>query len=188
MPRLIDPYTRTDQVTAAINRLIVERGVEGLTMRGIGAAARISPSSLSGHYGSREHMLRVAAHVTGEARLRQIRWRLRVRGEGVSAWLPSDDDDVHTERAWLGWCELWRTHDWIAPTVAEIRQSELADLAQHYEYRLARDDLDAVVALLDGLRVAICRPERPQSRADAHRVLARWTAHLAPDGDEENAA
>ncbi len=186
MPRLIDPYTRTDQVTAAINHVIVERGVEGLTMRGIGSVARISPSSLSAHYGSREHMLRVAASVTGEARLKQMRWRRPM--EGVGAWLPSDDEDVLTERAWLGWCELWRSHDWIAHVVGQTRQEELADLAQHYEYRLSREELDGVVALLDGLRLAICAPERPLSRAEAHRVLARWTAHLTPDDDEENAA
>lgn len=61
MPRLVNDFTRTDHVTAAINHVIVERGVEGLTMRGIGAVARLSPSTLSAHYGSREHMLRVAA-------------------------------------------------------------------------------------------------------------------------------
>ena len=103
-------------------------------------------------------------------------------------WLPGDDEDVLTERAWLGWCELWRTHDWIGPTVDAIRLAELDDLARLYDHRLLREDLDGIVALVDGLRAAICRPQRPLSRAAAHRVLTRWTAHLAPDGDEENAA
>ncbi len=124
MPRLINPFARTDHVTAAINHVIVERGLEGLTMRGIGAVARLSPSTLSAHYGSREHMLRVAAHVTGTARLEHRRWRIRVGEEGVTAWLPGDDEDVLTERAWLGWRELWRTHEWIRYTVDEFaRQS-----------------------------------------------------------------
>ena len=186
MPRLFDPIARSQQVAAAVNHIITARGIPGLTMRGIGEVARISPSSLLGHYRSRWYMLKIAAHVTGSARLEQIRWRI-AQGHGLGAWLPDDDEDVLTARAWLGWCELWRTHEWITYTVGEIRAHEVDEIARLYDHRLTREELDLVVAMIDGLLVAICRPERPMSRPAAQRVLARATAHLTPDGDEADA-
>jgi AcrR family transcriptional regulator len=185
VPRLLDPDLRTHQVVAAINHLIVDRGVDALSMREIGRVARLSPSSLFHHYGSREHLLRVAADQTGRARLVLMRTRLSV--EGARAMLPADDEDVLTARAWLGWCELWRSHHWMAAMVERVREEELGLLAQHYDYRLSRDDLDLLTALIDGLLVAICRPERPMPRAAAHRILGREMVRLAHGHTDDSA-
>ena len=176
MPHLVDAISRTDDVTVAINHLIVERGVAGLSMRAIAGELRLGASTLYAHYGSREHMLRVAAHVTGKARLEFIRDRMH--RDGARALLPEDDEDVLTARAWLGWCELGRTHDWLAPTVEEIRAFERAELARRYDYRLARAALDTIVALVDGLLVAICRPERPMPPGAARELLDRQVAGM----------
>ena len=54
MPRLINAFTRTDDLTAAVNDVILERGVDGLTMRAISEGALFSTSLLYHHYGSRE--------------------------------------------------------------------------------------------------------------------------------------
>ena len=45
-------------------------------------------------------------------------------------------------------------------------------------HRLARDDLHAIIALVDGLTVAIRKPDRPLPRADARRLLDRHTRTL----------
>lgn len=186
MPRLVNSVTRTDDVTAAINDVIIEHGIEALSMRAIATRIRLSPASLHQHYGSREHMLRVAAHVTGEARLEHIRWR--IDDDGPFAWLPGDDEDVLEARAWLGWCEMWRAHDWVSQVVDEIRVHEMAELARHFDYRLVRDDLDTLFALIDGLLVAVCRPRNPLPRTQARRLMGRALRRLIPDGDAANTA
>lgn len=185
MPRLVNSLTRTDDVTAAINDVILEDGLAGLSMRAIATRALLSPASLHHHYGSREHLLRVAASVTGESRLEQIRWRLP--REGPVAWLPRNDEDVLVARAWLAWCEMWRSHDWIVHIVEKIRDQELFELSRHYEFRVTRDDLDTVFALIDGLLVAVCRPMQPLPRGEARRLLERALRRLSPVGDEANA-
>lgn len=171
MPRLLDTESRTTTVVTAINHLLARDGASGLTMRAIGELSRVSPATLSSHYGSREHMLRVAAWVTGKARLTAISDRMWQ--DGVLAFLPAAADDVVTARTWLGWCELWRSHDWLGPTVAEIRDEERALLARTLDYRLARDALTETLALIDGLQVAICTPDRPLAREAACGILAR---------------
>jgi len=90
MPRLIDTDLRT---------------AESLTMRRIGQQCGISASALLHHFGSREHMLRVAAHRTG------------------------DEESVRLTSAWLSWVELARTQSWLEPTVTDLRHRERKALA-----------------------------------------------------------
>jgi AcrR family transcriptional regulator len=97
MPRLVNADFRTHQVVDAINYLILDKGVDALSMREIGRVARLSPSTLYAHYGSRQHMLRVAADETGRGRLSLI--KMRLAAEGARALLPADDEDVLTARA-----------------------------------------------------------------------------------------
>mgnify|MGYP001472049491 CR=1 FL=1 len=131
-------------------------------------------------------MLRIVAYRTGAARLAQIRWR--IHEEGPAAWLPRDDEDLLLARAWLGWCEMWRAHDWLAHAVEEARADEMAELARHYDYRLVRDDLDTIMALIEGLLVAICHPRRPLGRDRARGLLERAIERFLADGNEANAA
>lgn len=186
MPRLLDTETRTTTVVTAINHLLARDGAGGVTMRAIGELSRVSPATLSSHYGNREHMLRVAAWVTGQARLTAIRDRMR--RDGVLAFLPADADDVVTARVWLGWCELGRSHDWLGPSIAEIRDEERALLARTVDYRLERERLTEALAVVDGLQVALCAPDRPLARETAYRILARHVERVGVVGTVAAAA
>ena len=159
-----------------VNRVLVDRGVFGLTLRAIAAESGISSGSLLHHYGSREHLLRVAAHRTGRRLVRSAEsdsiWT------GVDAFLPGDDDAVLITRAWLGWCELWRSESWLEPTVRQLRGEELVALASLHEHRLSRPDLDARAALVRELGVEP-GPELQEMHqkiltADPQLVLAPW--------------
>jgi hypothetical protein len=149
VPRLIDTRTRTGTLVDAIG-------------------------SLLHHFESRERILCVAAHQTGASLLAEIEsgqiWH------GVPAFLPGDDDTHLLTRAWLGWCELWRTESSLAEIVGEIRRQELAMLAEAHEHRLSRPDLDVLAAVLDGLRQAVCAPVRPMERLRARELLAGVSA------------
>lgn len=137
----------------------------------------MSGSSILHHFGTIEHLLRVSAHVTGKARLQRMaeRWP----DDGVAAHVPGSPDDVVDARVWLAWCELWRSHDGLELTVREARYAEWALFARQLDSRLAREELDTAVALIDGLTVATCRPVDPMPLERAAGLLRAQVALAA---------
>ncbi|MDP2775133.1 MAG: TetR family transcriptional regulator C-terminal domain-containing protein [Nocardioides sp.] len=168
MPRLLDTDSRTDTVVCAINEILARDGAAGLTMRAIGRESRISPGSLTMHYTSREHLLRVAAHRTGRARRDEIRSRCYT--ERGLAFLPRDSEEIVQARVWLSWCDQGRSAESLSETIREARAEELGLLAQVFDYHLARPELDALYALLDGLTTAVCAALDPMPLATARAI------------------
>jgi AcrR family transcriptional regulator len=174
VPRLIDSYTRTGAMVLAINHILVTQGFFGLTLRTIARESGISTGSLLHHFGHRERVLGVAAYQTGRSLLSEI--GSGVVRHGVEAFLPMDDEGVLLTRAWLSWCELWRSEDWLTETVGDLRAQERGMLAEAHDFQVVRADLDLLVALVDGLRVAVCAPVRPMPPAGARALLAAASA------------
>jgi AcrR family transcriptional regulator len=168
---LIDTLTRTGTLVAAVNHLLAEGGPRAVSLRAVARESRVGASSIIHHLGSLEHLMRVSALWTGRARRDQLEWRWRE--EGLMAHLPQTDDQVVDARVWLAWCEMWRAEPQVEPTVSEARDHERALLAGQLDYALPRDDLDGLVAMIDGLTVAVCRPVRPMSPTRARALLRR---------------
>jgi AcrR family transcriptional regulator len=176
MPRLIDTDSRTGAVVAAINHVLARDGAAALSLRSIARESGVSASSLLHHFGSREHLLRVAAARTGRARVRDIDRSSITRG--VLAFLPADPDEVVDTRAWLAWLELWRSDESLVNAVGDVRLDERALIAEVLDYRADKEDLDGLLALIDGLLTAVCAPVRPMPLTRAVGILRR---HL-PEG------
>lgn len=171
IPRLIIPESRTDTLVEAINYLLSREGSGGLSLRSIARESRVSTSSILHHFESRDHLLRVAAHRTGRARLADVQTRSAV--EGVAAFLPHDDDpeDLITARAWRAWTELGRCDAGIGRVVGEHRDREHLLLARILDVPLRAEGLASVAALVDGLLLAMCAPTSPPSPAVGRRLL-----------------
>jgi AcrR family transcriptional regulator len=170
---LIDTESRTDTLVRAINDILIELGPGGLSMKRISERSRVNKSSIYHHLDSRERLLRVAASMTGKARMAAL--RAGIEQDGVLAFLPRTDDELLDTRAWLAWLELWRCEDFLNRWVSDVRDDEKALMARVMDFGLSGAELEAAVALVDGLRVAVCAPHRPMRREDARAVLA---AHL----------
>jgi AcrR family transcriptional regulator len=170
MPRLIVPEGRTATLVNAINYLLSRDGASGLSLRAIARESRVSTSSMLHHFGSREHF-HVAAAWTGRARVQVI--ESRAQHEAVAAFLPQDDDeeDLITARAWLAWCELWRCESAVRAAITGIRDEEHTLLARILQVPLRTQGLVPVMALIDGLLVAVCAPDRPLSPTRARELL-----------------
>jgi hypothetical protein len=127
------------------------------------------------HFDSRERLLEVAAWWTGRARLHQI--DQRAYREGAAAFLPAprDDEDLITARAWVAWCELWRSEDSLAEPIASIRDKEYLLLARVLDVRPDDPQLSHLSAVIDGLRVALSAPLRPMRPEQARAILAAVT-------------
>ena len=171
MPQLIDTGSRAGTLAAAVNELLVTEGIPGLTLRKIAAVSRVSTGSIIHHLGDKNRLLSLSAGLTARALQQDIERRRWF--EGVLAFLPTDDDGVLITRAWLAWLELGRSDDIVEPPVSRAVESQRGLLAATLDHRLARDDLDLVVAVIDGLRGAICQPTRPMGPGRACELLTR---------------
>lgn len=165
----MDTSSRTDALVVAVNSILVTQGVFGLTLRSIARESGVSAGSQLHHFDRRERLLGVVAHRTGVRLLHEIQSRSYV--EGVAAFLPGDDDGVLLTRAWLAWVELWRSETWLVEIVGDLRRRELRMLAETHEFRLVRPDLDVLMAVVEGLRVALCAPVRPMPPRHARELL-----------------
>ena len=170
MPLLLDTESRTGVLVRAINDILIEFGPAGLTMRTHRRGQRSQPVVDLRQMGSREHLLRVAAGTT--CRAAWPRCGPRAATGGISAFLPRDDDEVLDTRAWLAWLELWRVEDFLGRWIAECRADERGLLAQVTDYQLLRSELDELLALIDGLRTAICAPTGPMRLETAREILS----------------
>jgi DNA-binding transcriptional regulator YbjK len=176
MPLLIDTESRTGALVMAVNHLLAEGGPRAVSLRAVAAVSRVSASSIIHHLGSMEHLMRVSAHWTGRARSEQQSYRWH--DEGLLAHLPRSPDHVVDARVWLAWCELWRSEPGLETTLQEARDHERAQLAGRLDFTLARDELDVLVALIDGLTVAVCRPRGPMPTEHARALLRRQYPEL----------
>ena len=179
MPYIFDTDTRVDTLVSAINVILASDGQAGLTLRTIGRVSGVSPSSMLGHLGSREHMLRVAAHRTGIARRDDIGYRMR-RGQGVLAFLPEPSTrGLLAAKAWLEWCDLGRSADWLQTTVDQARSEERAMLATTLGSAAGRHLVAGLQAMVDGLTQSVCQPTHPLALPDARAILEDYAGAAA---------
>jgi AcrR family transcriptional regulator len=177
MPYLLDTQSRAEDVAKACNHLLAERGIAGLTLRNIARITGVSPATLSDHFGSRDRLLTIAVHLTAKGREQQI--ASRIRRSGVAAFLPEEPNEVVQARSWLAWVELGRNEPGIEPVVDQARADDRAVLARSVDYALERAGLDAAMALVDGLLVALCTPNNPMPIRRARALLGAYLADSA---------
>lgn len=173
MPHLIETDSRAGALVAAVNHVLLTHGPTGLTMRRIAQVSGVSTSSILHHLGSREHLLRVAAGQTAAARIRDIEYRSL--HEGALSFIPTTGEHVLEARSWLAWQEMWRSEEFLVKWIGRGRAEERALLARVLDFQLSTDALDASVAMVDGLTVAVCAPQQPMR---LERARALWIAHL----------
>jgi hypothetical protein len=123
---------------------------------------------------TRERMLHIAAHRTGRALIAAA--ESDALYVGLTASLPVDEVTRALTTAWMSWIDLARTQPWLELTVSELRSRERDALAQVHETQvygqsLSESELDTLVALLDGLRQAVCASVDPMPLERARDLL-----------------
>jgi hypothetical protein len=156
-----------DMLTDGAIQLIDESGMSGLTLQGLAAWLGVTPAAVS----HRTRKDQLSSVVVDRFRRRWLWWiETRLREHGVLALLPTEEGDVPGLRVWLAIIELSRDNEAVARCVSEVRAVELAHLA-----RLTMsgdDDLTRLMALIDGLRLALCAPLDPMPVERAMHLLA----------------
>jgi AcrR family transcriptional regulator len=190
MPRRPHSLDSSDILTDGVMDLLAESGATGMSMRRLAGSRGISVGALTNKWGTRARILHVAINTF------RHRWNMLIGGlswtEGVTALLPATPEDVDDCRIWHAFCDLARTDDVLAECVLDQRREE-RELVRALVRRKTDDEAtaDLLIALVDGLRTALCSPEpmtvdRARELLDAHlRSLGLHAAdlglHEAPD-------
>jgi AcrR family transcriptional regulator len=157
---------------------MIRKGPGGLTLRAMAAEVGISLGSLTSHYENRMRLLHLLCQVAGREWLRDV--EERGGRHGPVGFLPRTPEDVVDTRVWLSWCELARSTPELTGTVRDVRLDERALLDDALRRHLAapqldRDVLDLGLAVVHGLRVAVCAPVEAMPVERASELL---TSHL----------
>lgn len=175
MPRLIDPRTRVDDITAAVVHLLDTEGAGALSLRRIAGVLRLSPSTLLFHLDSTHRILDLVAKRLGDALVEEL--ACSVRWRGMEAVVP-DDDRLPEVRAWLGLAELARADADREAGVDRIR-ADLRAVIGHAA-GLPHDDVgrDVLAALVHGLWVARCSRTAPMTEERGRQIVGHACAAL----------
>lgn len=173
MPSRPDP-NRGEAVRIVMTDLVLAHGILGLTIRSVASGVGIAPSTLLAQFTHRERLLTWFSVTTGKRRRRQMEWF-----EGRHGWaglLPRDGDTLETESTWSAVSELGRTHE----VVGEVVHHQHEELCAHVRVMLREggvhpepDDVELLVAGIDGLRRAMVRQRDPMPLDQAARLLDR---------------
>ena len=178
-----DSPSRRDILTDFAIGAVIDEGLFGLTVRGLARRIRVTPAGLQHWSGPRREMLVTVAATFGQ-RWEQWMWRREFR-DGALALLPTTPDEVGWTRVWLALQELGRTEEEVAVVISDVRAAERT-LVAHSHPELTDDDVVFVLALVDGLRTAVCQHGHLVEPAAARAMLRHEVAARPSAGPEDD--
>lgn len=154
LPRIVDHTERRRQVARAARGLILEQGLDNVTVREIASRVGYSTAVVSHYFRSKKELMFLVFRETQVSAEQRFKAAIDARlplVESLEALLPTDRDSVETWRVWFAFWSMTVTYD-------DFRDEQVIQ---------ARKTLGMIAGLLDNLAVpAINSDERDlQSRA-----------------------
>jgi AcrR family transcriptional regulator len=188
----VGPYMRDRSLhrgeiaTDGAIRLMARHGVTGVTLRALADEFNCTPQAVRQWFGGTDQMWQQIALRFGHRWVSSLRDLQRVdpgraRGGAIRPHhlLPLDAEDVAATRAWLAMTQLARDDEVIGEVLAEWEAREvevIVGFAEQLDLDLDPIDVDALVAVVRGLRHTVGATHRPMSLARAHAVLTHVIA------------
>ncbi len=174
-----DTADRLEIVTDSAVGLLRAHGAAGLTIRRIAADCEMTIGWLTNRFENKDRLLSLVAMTIGERWLQWITGRV---GEmRILALLPDSEETVPALNVWLTLLNLGREHEGVGAHTASVRTQERVWVAtllrQGPAHHPSPDEVNRMVAVVDGLRDALCSPVDPLGGedlvnvADARRLL-----------------
>lgn len=191
MPSTMDPR-RGEVVYASMAALMLQHGVEGLTMRPVAEGAGLAPSTLVSNFTDRRRLLAWFCVTTSRRRSRH--WDAWAERHRLAGLLPRDGEALEIESIWSGVCELGRRRDdvadvvkgadeaerkWIRRLLAERAVDRGENVVWGSGWKPDPEEVTMLVTVLAGLRAAMVRRDDPLALVDAVSLLERHLAHEA---------
>jgi AcrR family transcriptional regulator len=173
---------RGDIATDGAIRLMARGGASAVTLRALADEFNCTPQAVRQWFGGTDPMWQQVTTRFGHRWVSALTDNFRIDPGRSRTWplrphhlLPFDAEDVAATRAWLAMTQLGRDDEAIGRVLAAWEESEaevILDYAEQLDLDLATINVDALVAVVRGLRHAVCATERPMALARAHSVLS----------------
>jgi AcrR family transcriptional regulator len=157
VPKVVDPEARRREIGAAVLRLVVRRGLDGVSVRTVATEAGCSAGAVQVYFPTKRAMIGYAYELAGEEALARYaavepgadrRDHLR---RLLLAFLPLDDDRRRHAVVWANYA-VYAAHDPQTAAAARAVDEEIRGaLAELIPERV----VDAVLAVADGLNLRL---------------------------------
>ncbi|ASS71179.1 TetR/AcrR family transcriptional regulator [Bacillus atrophaeus] len=195
MPKRIDHEKRRKQIAEAAWRVILERGMEGATVRNIAEEAELSLGALRHYFSTQDELLVYAMKLVKEkaaARINEIALQDLPPKEKILNILleivPTDDETRAEMEVWFAFTAYFRHKETVYDAQHDgifIAMRKLIDYLD--QFHLLQNHLDKEIeteklyALIDGLALhAMLEPERV-NRKRIERVLIQHLHSICAD-------
>ena len=191
MPAIDDEFLRPhsleygDMVTDAAVEVLRDATLPGLSVRALARWMGITGPALTQRFGSRQRILEIVLTRYTRRWLGWAGWPDPT--DACPARIPESPIEIHALRVWLALHELANGehragNDELSGVLTWARQEERELLGRGLDDRLARRvtdlEVDATLALLEGLRCALAVPEPKLTADEARSILAAHVAAL----------
>ena len=177
---------RGEIATDGAIRLMARHGTTAVTLRALADEFNCTPQAVRQWFGGTDPMWKQIALRFGHRWVASLRDTRRVDPgcpPGVAMrphhLLPFDAEDVAATRAWLAMTQLGRDDEAIGEVLVEWEAREVEVVLDHADWLdldLDPITVDVLVAVVRGLRHAVCATQRPMALARAHAVLTHVIA------------
>lgn len=187
MPYRIDNTARVDDLLLAADRILLERGLDGLSLRALARETRISLGALTGHLDNRTRVLRLLA---ARATKRWVAWmEERVKASGPLGMLPDEEESLDPWRVYLIYCDMSRGIEVVRAGVENPWPWERTILWAWAGWAPVQDGIELLLASVHGLQRQVCATLDPMPPGRAREILepqvrAVLTGPRRPGADE----
>ena len=193
MPKVVDHQERRDHIAAAAAKVIAERGVDAVTMVGIGQAAGVTTGAVTHYFADKDEVILAALQWADDAMQTRAARAFERLDDPLSSVLEILPTDEARRREWQVWAVLAEraTRSEGLSAVAQARDEAWYDFASSVLRRLRRaraidprvdpkKEAMIVVALIDGIGFdAAFNPARWPPRKQ-REIVRYYLARLAP--------
>jgi TetR/AcrR family transcriptional repressor of bet genes len=176
------------RILAAVETILVSRGIEDVTIRHVAAAAGVSIGAVQHHFQTKDDLLMAAMDTVSENFVQHVMAvtdpdaDARTNLEAVCRILGGVDDASRTASViWLAYASKATTSTAVARAHQESwrhMEDGLATLLQQWNPALDRDDAATLMAVLDGIAIARATETDRMTSQRAERIIRTFLARL----------
>jgi TetR/AcrR family transcriptional repressor of bet genes len=176
------------RILAAVEKILVSRGIEDVSIRNVAAAASVSVGAVQHHFQTKDALLIAAMDKVSDDVVQQVMAATdpaadaRTNLAAVCRIIGGVDEESRTASVvWLAYASKATTSDAVAQAHREswrLMEDALFALMREGNPALERDDAATLLALLDGIAIARATEADRMSALRAERIISAFLGRL----------
>ncbi|MGY4541265.1 TetR/AcrR family transcriptional repressor of bet genes [Arthrobacter sp. UYNi723] len=180
------------RILMAVQDILVNRGIEEVTIRNVATAAGVSIGAVQHHHRTKDELLMASMDKVSEDFIQRVTLATDPGAGPVSnlvavcRMLGGVDDESRTASiVWLAYVSKATTSEAVAVAHREswrLMEDGLTALLQQVNPELGRDDAATLMALLDGIAIARATETKRMTSQRAQHIISTFLERFDPQG------